>query len=741
MHWAPFSFFLCLLFVDTRCQSVAWEGEPALPNQPPSDLPRLSGVEVACGKRHMRVQLHFSGPFNGIVFSKGHHGQQDCVYVRPGSGATTLSFDVFYEKCGTKPDHHGNFYENTIVVQYGVDIIEAWDEAKRLRCEWHDAYEKSALKTPSIQLADLEVQELNFQGDSVGCWFEIQEGKGPWAKQVSSIVPLGSPLTMVIAINDRDKQFDMRVKSCSAHDGARGPPIQLTDEHGCVLRPKMLTAFMKVRDFSGRASVVAFSHFYAFKFPDSIEVQIQCIVEICRHGCPVECQNAQQQQQQQLHAASSQKVEKHHQHHHQVKDRPPSNDVEGIDSEGHPPIKRLPGPPIFVPPVPHPHHHQAGGQGQSLHAPRPPVFVPPVFKVPPPHAPPSHPIPFGARLPPTHARQPLYTGPVHPQPPGPLTHNGDDREEAPAVHDTTTFPTRFMPETRRPTPPPPLDEIQPVYVPSTQNIEETTEDVVTQYDYYETDAEAETIPPSTTQESATATHQGFHVPHSSTVEVNGEATEQGAAGSVQKSATHPTPADERYEVPVPEPGPSTQFNAIRPGPPMALDGYKPGKPHYPYPIPTFQATNPAVIQDRMDTIDPTEPTVTKVPIIVKEVKISGRFPSGPRSLRSKREAQGPSDQLGVRGIIKVVSGVDLAFLPNATRDGTPLYMGHYEQVIYGVCLPATGLAASVGAFVLLILCTTCIAAYLFYVLRTYQEKNRQSFMLGRFLTTHKGVRH
>lgn len=107
---------------------------------------------------------------------------------------------------------------------------------------------------------------------------------------------------MVIAINDRDKQFDMRVKSCTAHDGLRGP-IQLTDDRGCVLRPKMLTAFMKVRDYSGKASVVAFSHFYAFKFPDTIEVQIQCVVEICRHGCPEDCpanlELLQQQQQQQ----------------------------------------------------------------------------------------------------------------------------------------------------------------------------------------------------------------------------------------------------------------------------------------------------------------------------------------------------------------------------------------------------------------------------------------------------------
>ena len=32
----------------------------------------------------------------------------------------------------------GKYYENTILIQYGTDIIEAMDEAKRLRCEWFE---------------------------------------------------------------------------------------------------------------------------------------------------------------------------------------------------------------------------------------------------------------------------------------------------------------------------------------------------------------------------------------------------------------------------------------------------------------------------------------------------------------------------------------------------------------------------------------------------------------------------
>ena len=51
------------------------------------------------------------------------------------------------------------------MIQYGSDIIEAYDEAKRLRCEWFEAYEKPATFKPAIPVADLEVVEMNFQGD------------------------------------------------------------------------------------------------------------------------------------------------------------------------------------------------------------------------------------------------------------------------------------------------------------------------------------------------------------------------------------------------------------------------------------------------------------------------------------------------------------------------------------------------------------------------------------------------
>lgn len=126
---------------------------------------KIQTLDVICGKNFMTVRAEFSGPFYGIVFSKGTYGHENCVYVKSNSGLSHAAFNVYYDQCGTKPDAQGKFYENTIVIQYGSDIIEAYDEAKRLRCEWFEAYEKPATFKPAIPVADLEVVEMNFQGD------------------------------------------------------------------------------------------------------------------------------------------------------------------------------------------------------------------------------------------------------------------------------------------------------------------------------------------------------------------------------------------------------------------------------------------------------------------------------------------------------------------------------------------------------------------------------------------------
>ena len=150
-------------FITLQAASSATGNGDIWPLERPEGMPAIQSLEVMCGKDHMDVHLSFTHPFEGIVSSKGQYADPRCVYVPPSTGKTFFSFRIAYARCGTKPDLHGQFYENTVVVQYDKDLLEVWDEAKRLRCEWFNDYEKTASKPPMV-IADLDVIQLDFRG-------------------------------------------------------------------------------------------------------------------------------------------------------------------------------------------------------------------------------------------------------------------------------------------------------------------------------------------------------------------------------------------------------------------------------------------------------------------------------------------------------------------------------------------------------------------------------------------------
>ena len=266
------------------------------------DMPKIVSLDVTCEKNLMKVFVEFDKPFYGIIFSKGHYSDVNCVHLPAGLGRTSAKFDVSINSCGTTGNTEnglygygadsgsGTFFENTIVVQYDPQVQEVWDQARKLRCTWHDQYEKSVTFRP-FPVDMLDVVRADFAGDNVGCWMQIQVGKGPWASEVSGLVKIGQTMTMVLAIKDDDNKFDMLVRNCMAHDGKRAP-IQLVDQKGCVTRPKLMSKFTKIKNFGASASVLSYAHFQAFKFPDSMEVHFQCTIQICRYQCPDQCESA-----------------------------------------------------------------------------------------------------------------------------------------------------------------------------------------------------------------------------------------------------------------------------------------------------------------------------------------------------------------------------------------------------------------------------------------------------------------
>nr|WET32016.1 dy [Henosepilachna vigintioctopunctata] len=266
---------------------------------PIPDMPKIISLDVKCEKNLMKVYIGFDKPFYGIVFSKGHYSNVHCVHLQPGLGRTTAHFEIGIHACGTSGNTEnglygygaesgsGTFFENIIVIQYDPQVQEVWDQARKLRCTWHDQYEKSVTFRP-FPVDTLDVVRTDFAGDNVGCWMQIQVGKGPWASEVSGLVKIGQTMTMVLAIKDDDAKFDMLVRNCMAHDGKRAP-IQLVDQKGCVTRPKLMSRFTKIKNFGASATVLSYAHFQAFKFPDSMEVHFQCTIQICRYQCPAQC--------------------------------------------------------------------------------------------------------------------------------------------------------------------------------------------------------------------------------------------------------------------------------------------------------------------------------------------------------------------------------------------------------------------------------------------------------------------
>ncbi|XP_075678961.1 uncharacterized protein LOC113798930 isoform X1 [Dermatophagoides pteronyssinus] len=264
-----------------------------------NDQPKITFLDVKCDRNSMKVSIHFDKPFHGVIFSKGHYTYRNCIYLMPNSGVKKLFFDISINSCGTTGNAQGTFYnedvgtdnglyfENTIIIQYDPQVQEAWDQARRLRCTWHDQYEKAVTFRP-FPVDMLDVVRADFAGDNVGCWMQIQVGKGPWASEVAGIVKIGQTMTMVLAIKDEESKFDMLVRNCIAHDGKRSP-IELVDGNGCIVRPKLMTKFTKIKNFGSSASVLAYTHFQAFKFPDSMEVHFQCTIQICRFQCPEQC--------------------------------------------------------------------------------------------------------------------------------------------------------------------------------------------------------------------------------------------------------------------------------------------------------------------------------------------------------------------------------------------------------------------------------------------------------------------
>lgn len=252
---------------------------------------------MQCAKDQMTINLEFNRAFYGVIYSKGFYKDDTCRYVNEGSGQIRYSFTVHLDACGSQfidqfKEGGQAYLENVLVIQNEPGIQEVWDTIRRVRCLWEGNIRESLSVSLAVGMLNQEI--VTFSGDTAIARLNIQMGRGPFAPAATGLVKIGETMTLVVSV-EGDPAFDIQVRDCVARDVSSINVLKLTDERGCVLRPKLIGAFQKTRDTGASGtSIIAYAFFQAFKFPDVMDLTLECNVELCKtecDSCPEQGQN------------------------------------------------------------------------------------------------------------------------------------------------------------------------------------------------------------------------------------------------------------------------------------------------------------------------------------------------------------------------------------------------------------------------------------------------------------------
>lgn len=252
--------------------------------------PHIHAIDVECAKDMMTINLEFNKVYNGIIYSKGYYNQPECRYVNENSGQTKFTFTVSLDSCGTQFingfDTLGQSYlENVLVLQNEASIQEVWDTIRSVRCLWEGNLNKALSVALSVGMLNQEI--VTFSGDTAMARLDIQLGRGPFAQPANGLVKIGETMTLVVSVTG-DPGFDIQVQDCHARDAGSQNTVALTDKNGCVLKPKLFGSFQKTRNTGNTgASIIAYAFFNAFKFPDVMDLILECNIELCKTDCEV----------------------------------------------------------------------------------------------------------------------------------------------------------------------------------------------------------------------------------------------------------------------------------------------------------------------------------------------------------------------------------------------------------------------------------------------------------------------
>ncbi|XP_065576485.1 mucin-2-like isoform X2 [Artemia franciscana] len=254
-------------------------------------MPLIDELNVKCTKEGILVDLSFTGPFNGVVYSKGYFFDKKCRYVYQSLN-DKFQFTIPINDCGTNPVRRNGrqAFENLIVIQGDGIVQEIWDSSRKIICEVSETIPSGATVLESYKVSMLDFEEISFPAEvgSISVKMKLLNGEWPNVSPIQDIVKIGDAMSVCIEVYN-PSGFDSQIRNCYAYDSRdinalATTSIRLTDDLGCPLKTKLLGAFQ----FDKSSTVdkhVHISIMNAFTFPDKMDVFIGCEVELCKGGC------------------------------------------------------------------------------------------------------------------------------------------------------------------------------------------------------------------------------------------------------------------------------------------------------------------------------------------------------------------------------------------------------------------------------------------------------------------------
>ncbi|XP_065576476.1 uncharacterized protein LOC136037671 isoform X1 [Artemia franciscana] len=261
-------------------------------------MPLIDELNVKCTKEGILVDLSFTGPFNGVVYSKGYFFDKKCRYVPANSNRNSYQFNISSGTCGVEEaigSDGSPLLTTTLIMQNDEIFQEIWDISRKIVCDWKGSISKK-LAVSSYKVSMLQTEQSNFANDIdvVNVWLDVRAGIYPETVSLGdSIVKIGDPLSIVVGTQGAARDIDFQVQDCFAHSNpdpnyANSYKIQLTDSRGCVLKKKVMTPFKRfIGVGKDKGNIILASTLSAFTFPDTMNVFTSCNVEVCKTACEV----------------------------------------------------------------------------------------------------------------------------------------------------------------------------------------------------------------------------------------------------------------------------------------------------------------------------------------------------------------------------------------------------------------------------------------------------------------------